>query len=321
MAKDYYDILGVSKDADPDTIKKAYRKLARKWHPDTNPDNKEAEQTFKDISQAYAVLGDEEKRKLYDEFGEAGLQSGFDAEKARQYQKWQDFGGGSRQQQYQGFGGGAYEDLFSQIFGFDQGGFEGFGGGGFGTRSQRPIKGRDMEHDLTIDLLSALKGYQTELSIQKPEGTTDRIKVTVPPGVKEGSKVRVAGKGEPGANGGPAGDLFLKIHVRPHPFLRQEGENLYMDLPVTVHEALAGATLTLPTPNGQVKLKIPPQSQNGQTLKLKGKGGPNPKTGQNGDLLVKLQVQLPRTTDPEMVEAAKKLEKGYKNDIRRNLVL
>ncbi|MBN2124220.1 MAG: DnaJ domain-containing protein, partial [Deltaproteobacteria bacterium] len=357
-------------------IKKAYRKLARKWHPDLNPGNKEAEQRFKDISAAYDCLGSEEKRKLYDEFGEEGLRSGFDAEKAREYKKWADFqqqahsGGGESFGRYH-----SYEDVFGDLFGFG-------GDPSFQTSGAR--RGRDLEHEMTLDLVSALKGFETELSMQKQvvcdgcggSGTdpkagltpctacggsgrlnvakgpmqftkacprckghgqvgkpcsrcggsghvtgTERIRVTIPQGVKEGSRVRVAGKGEPGWNGGPAGDLYLVVAISPHPILRREGDDLHMEVPVTVAEAMAGGTIRIPTVEGAVNLKVPPGSQSGQTLKLRGKGAVNPKTKQRGDLLVKLIVKVPRTDDREVLESVKKMERHYGGDVRAGLRL
>jgi molecular chaperone DnaJ len=378
MADDFYGILGVSKTASKDEIKKAYRKLARKWHPDINPGNTEAEQKFKDISRAYDCIGNDDKRKLYDEFGEEGLQSGFDAEKAREYKKWSGFQQAGQDRRGQGFGRyQSYEDIFGDIFDF------GGRGGGFRTRPTT-TKGRDMQHEMTIDLISALRGFETELSMQTMKdcstchgtGTdpsaqvtvcqacggsgrmnvaegpmqftrpcpqcgghgqigrpcpqcggqgrlpaTEKIRVTIPRGVKEGSKVRVAGKGEPGLDGGQPGDLFLLIHIRPHPALKREGDNLYMELPVTVAEAMAGASITVPTVDGEVRLKIPPGSQSGQTLKLKGKGAPNMKTKQKGDLMVKLFVKVPQTDDQEILEAAAKMAKFYKEDVRSGLKL
>ena len=375
MAKDFYKILGISKGASQDAIKKAYRKLARKWHPDLNPGNQEAETRFKDISQAYECLGKEDKRKLYDEFGEEGLQSGFDADKARQYKQW-----GAYQQE--GFGSGtgqdfgryqSYEDIFGDLFQT--------GSGGFGTPTAR---GRDVQHDMTIDLVSALRGFETELSMQKMkacdacsgsgtdpssnittctrcEGSgrlnvaqgpmqftracpqcgghgqtgkpcsrcggsgqvpgTERIKVTIPKGVREGSKVRVAGKGEPGLNGGNPGDLYLIIHVKPHPFLKREGDRLHMNVPITVREAMVGGTITIPTIEGQINVKIPPGSQSGQTLRLKGKGAVNLKTKKPGDLMVKLDVKVPKTDDPEVLEAVKKMDGYYSSDVRGSIKL
>ena len=372
-----YKILGVSKDAGAEAIKKAYRKQARKWHPDINPGNKEAERKFKDISRAYDVLGKKEKRKLYDEFGEEGLQAGFDADKARQYKQWQGFqrsgarAGGEPFGRYQ-----RYEDIFGDLFARNREG-QGFG-------QPMATRGRDMEYEMTIDLVSALKGFETELSIQKrkacpgcrgsgydpksaittctvcggsgrlnvAEGPmvftkpcpqchghgqvgkpctrcggsgqvsgTEKIKVSVPQGVKEGSRVRVAGKGEPGSDGGPPGDLYLIIHLKPHPFLKREGDHLYIDVPVTVHEAMAGGSIMIPTVEGPVKMKIPPGSQGGQTLRLKGKGAVNVKTRKKGDLFVSLVVKVPRTEAGEILEAVSKLDAYYKEDVRAGLRL
>jgi molecular chaperone DnaJ len=377
MTKDFYKILGVKKDATAEAIKKAYRKLARKWHPDLNPGNKEAELKFKEISEAYDALGDDKKRKLYDEFGQDGLQSGFDAEKARQYKNWSSF-----QQAQSGAGGQpfgryhSYEDIFGDVFGFRG------EGSGFGTRG--PVAGRDLEHEMTLDLISALKGLDTELAMQKvtacsscrgsgtdPKSTlstctacggsgrinvaqgpmqftktcsqcngqgrigkpcslcggsgrvmgTERIRVSIPAGVKEGSRVRVAGKGEPGLDGGPAGDLYLVIRIQPHPILTREGDNLHMEVPITIREAMAGATITIPTVDGAVNVKVPPGSQSGQTLKLRGKGAVNPKTKERGDLLAKIIVKVPKTDDREILEAAGKMDRFYKDDVRGSIRL
>lgn len=378
MGKDFYELLGVKREATQEEIKKVYRKLARKFHPDINPGNKEAEQRFKDISNAYDCLSNPEKRKLYDEFGEEGLQAGFDAEKARQYRDWSTFqqarGWRSSTQDFGKYH--SYEDVFGDLFGFS-GRSSGPGGGG-------PVGGRDIEYAMTIDLLSALRGLQTEISMQKAVACskcggsgmdpasgvsqcsvcggsgrinvaqgpisftkacpqcgghgqvgrpcaacggagripgTERIRVTIPPGVKEGSRVRVAGKGEPGMDGSPPGDLYLIVQISPHPLLRREGDDLHMDVPVTVHEALAGGGITIPTVDGQVKVKVPPKSQSGQTLRLKGKGAVNPKTKKRGDLLVKLVVRIPETDDPEILDSAKRMEKHYPGDVRASVRL
>ncbi len=384
MAENFYDILGASRDADQETIKKAYRKLARKWHPDINPGNKEAEQKFKEISRAYDCLGDEKKRKLYDEFGEEGLQAGFDAEKARQYKQWESFQQAGRSQAGQDFGKyQSYEDIFGDLFGFGAGA-SGFRQSHSGSRTHAAMRGSDIQHDMEIDLISALKGFDTELSMQKMKicsgcngsgihlkskittcpkcggsgrvnvaqgpmhftsacsqcgghgqvgkpcmqcrGSgqvigTEKIKVTIPQGVKEGSKVRVAGKGEPGFNGGQPGDLYLLVHIKPHPILKREGDNLYIDVPITVGEVMAGGTITIPTIEGEVQVKVPPKSQSGQTLRLKGKGAVNPKTKKRGDLMVKLIVKVPQTDDREILEAAEKMDRFYRGDIRKDIRL
>lgn len=373
MAKDYYSTLGVSKGASEEDIKKAYRKLARKWHPDINPGNKEAETKFKDISAAYDVLGDKGKRKLYDEFGEEGLRSGFDAEKAREYQRW----AGSREQAYRAGGEPfgryhSYEDIFGEAF------------GGAGSPFSQSARGSDLEYEMSIELLSALRGFETEVSMQKAvvcslcKGSgvetgsvlskcptcggsgrmnvargpvqftrvcptckghgqvgkpcpqcggrgqtagTERIRVNIPRGVKEGSRVRVAGKGEPGLNGGPPGDLYLVIRVLPHPVLKREGDDLLMEVPVTVSEAMAGGKITVPTVDGAVNLKIPPGSQSGQVMKLKGKGAVNTRTKKHGDLLVKLVVKVPKTKDKETLDSVKRLDMLYGEDVRKSIRL
>ncbi len=375
MSQDFYELLGVSKDASQDKIKKAYRKLARKWHPDINPGNKDAEQKFKEISHAYECLGNEQKRKLYDEFGEQGLQAGFDAEKAREYSKWSSFQKGAGGPGAEGFGRyESYEDIFGDLFG------SGMGRGDF--KSTVAARGRDVHHDMTIDVVSALKGFETELAMQHASpcpvchGTgidssagmttcpicggsgrqevaqgpmhftkpcphchghgqigkpcsrchgsgqilgTEKIRVVIPQGVREGSKVRVAGKGEPGLNGGEPGDLYLIIHLKPHPFLKREGDDLLMEVPVTVGEAMAGGTINVPTIDGPVKVKVPVGSQSGQTLRLKGKGATNIKTRQRGNLLIKLAVKVPKTNDPEIIETVKKMDSLYEQDVRSGI--
>lgn len=377
MAKDFYEILGVSKDATQKEIKAAYRKLSRKWHPDINPGNKDAESKFKEIVSAHEVLGNEKKRKLYDEFGEEGLQTGFDAEKAREYKQWSSPGQGAYGMGAQDFGRyHSYEDILGDIFSSD------YNKGGF--KHKQPSRGRDIEYDMTIDLISSLKGFETEISMQKMKkcvdckgsGTdpkssyttcricggsgrvnvakgpmeftkecphcqgngkkgedcqkcsgrgyvpgTEKIKVVVPAGVKEGSRVRVAGKGEPGPTDKQSGNLYLQIHIKPHPFLKRDGDNLYMEVPVTVREVMAGGTITVPTVDGKINMKVPPGSQSGQTLKLKGKGAYNAKTKQRGDLMVKLIVKVPKTEDKDALAAVEKLDKLYKEDVRAGIRL
>ena len=377
MADDYYTILGVSKTASQEEIKKAYRKCARKWHPDINPGNAEAEKKFKDIAGAYDCLGDPKKRTLYDEFGEEGLQSGFDADRARKHAQWDAYRSKGQAGSDREFGRyQSYEDIFGDLFG------SGSQPGGF--RAGGASRGQDLEHHMTIDLLSALRGFATELTMQKTRqcdtcggsgtapgsllsscttcggsgrvnvaegpmtftrpcpacgghgrvGTpcptcagdgqvmgTETIKVTIPRGVREGSKVRIIGKGGPGRNGGPAGDLYLMIHVEPHRVLTRDGDDLHMDVPVTVHEAMVGRAITIPTIDGQVKLKVPPGSQSGQILKLKGKGARNTKTGRNGDLMVKVQVKVPKTDRKEILAAVEAMDALYEEDVRAGIRL
>jgi curved DNA-binding protein len=315
MARDLYSILGVAKTADEDTIKKAYRKLAMKHHPDKSP-GKASEAKFKEINQAYDVLGDAKKRALYDEFGEVSLSQGFDPEKARAMRDFQARGG------FGGFGGGggrggqSFEVNLEDLFG--RGGGGGVGGMGdiFGDIMGRggarrgPRKGQDIESPLTIDFDAAVKG--TELSLQSPDG--ESITVRIPPGADEGNRLRVPGAGGPG---NPRGDLFLVIHVRPHPHFRREGDDLHVDLPLTPREAYRGGKVRVPTPHGDVTIKIPEHAQSGQLIRLRGKGVAR-KNKEPGDLYAKLLVQIPTTDDPEIAAAIDALEK-HVTDPRRDL--
>jgi len=368
--RDYYQILGVDRGASQEQIRKGYRKLARKYHPDINPGNKEAENKFKDISNAYDVLSDPEKRKLYDEFGTAGLAPGFNAEKARTYQQWQEQAGRS--------GGPS---------GFDFGDFFGDLGGLFGTGRRAsetgPIPGGDIEAPLDIDFLDAVRGFQTTLTLQRPvscescsgsrsrpgsaprtcpecRGTgrksvaqgpiqirqtcprcmgtgrlpgdpcavcggtgrvvrPDTIKVNIPPGAEPGRRIRVRGKGEAGLRGGPAGDLYILPRIRPHPIFTRSGRDLTMDLPMTLGEAVRGATVEVPTPSGAVKVKIPPGSQSGQRLRIKGKGIPAYGSRPAGDLYLSLMIRAPKgKVSQDLVE---KIDAAYTEDVRKNLRL
>ncbi len=385
--KDPYSVLGVSKTASADEIKKAYRKLAKKLHPDMNPGDKKAEERFKEVSSAFEVLGDPKKRSLYDEFGEISTRPGFDEQKAREFQR-----------QAAAFGGGA--GGFRGFEGFGTGGGAGFDTGDLGSmfedlfarrqtgRTRRaaaePIPGEDAEAALEVDLRDAVLGAERELSIGRParcpeckgsgarpgsrpqacpqcngtgqirmggvfsapcprcqgegtirepcprcqgEGTiaeTARLKVRIPPGVETGSRVRLPGQGGPGQRGGEPGDLYLKITVREHPTVRVQGRDLLLDLPITAAEALAGAEVTTPTFEGPVKLKIPPGSQSGRKLRLRGRGLPALKGGATGaprgDLYVVLQIVLPGDS-PKAREATAELQKLYTADVRRNVVL
>lgn len=385
--RDYYAALGVAKDASQEAIKRAYRKLARKYHPDVNPGNKDAEEKFKTVSEAYDVLSDAEKRKIYDEFGDEGLRAGFDPEQARQFRQWQQagFGGGGRggasfhygpfsesgTHRYSGF-----EDIFGDLFGS--------GGPSAGSGATASARGHDAESALEIDFITAVKGGTTRVTIQKDEpcqhcsgtgriqtggdtvcktckgtgqtrvaqgpfnfvqtcpdcdgtgrsgekcpvcrgtGTvpeSQTIDVKIPAGVDDGSRIRIAGKGQAGRGGGGSGDLYIVIRVRPHAVFKREGDTLNLELPVTVSEVMNGAEVSVPTPTGNVQLRIPPRSGTGKRLRLKGKGVPNLKTKKAGDLYVTLRVQVPVTDDPEALHAALTLEHFYDGDIRRDIQL
>lgn len=309
--KDFYRELGVGRSASEQEIKKAYRKLARELHPDHNPDDAVAEDRFKRVSSAYEVLSDKKRKQLYDEFGEAGLRDGFDADMARRYQQ---FGGA-------GGGGGASFD-FRDIFGGRQTGD--FGGAGFddlfgGRRRRRaPAKGGDLTTRLSIGLADAVEGCEREISFRVPGESEERtLKVRIPAGVSDGGKVRLRGQGKPSPNGGPSGDLLLEVHVESHAFFERRGEDLWLRLPITIGEAMRGAKVPVATADGGVQLRIPAGTQNGAKLRLRGKGA-KCRGGERGDLMVELVVRVPPDADG-LDEALDAIEAAYPSDVRADL--
>ena len=294
--KDLYAILGVARTASADEIKKAYRKLARKHHPDVNPNDPQAEERFKEISAANDVLSDPARRARYDEFGMAGLQEGFDPEHARSYQRWSQ---GARRSPFQ-------HDFISEIDLEDL--LRGHFGGGGAARGPQP--GRDAEAEVKIEFLDAVNGGEVMLHFQG----RDPLRVRVPPGADEGTRVRLAGQGEPGRASGPRGDLYVTLHVREHPFFRREGDDLHLDLPVTLSELVLGAQVSVPTPTGPVQMKIAPHSPNGRRMRLREKGALR-RGGGRGDLYVNLSARLPSAESAEsrkrLEEIAKQMEELY----------
>jgi curved DNA-binding protein len=318
MADDLYSVLGVAKTAQADAIKKAYRKLAGQLHPDKNPGNKKAEDRFKKVNHAYDVLGDAKKRKLYDEFGEEGLREGFDPERVRAYRDWSSRqgsrGGGSPGAQGQpdlesmfgGAGGaGGFGDLFGDLVGR--------------TRRQRgPVKGSDFESEVTIDFASALRGAMLELHPNGSEGSP--VTVRIPAGADDGSRVRIPGQGGPSPNGGPPGDLVLTVHVTPHAHFRREGDDLHIDLPVTIAEAYHGAKVRVPTVDSSVTLKVPERTQSGSVVRLRGKGVAK-KGRPPGDLFVHFLIQIPKEGGEEVGKLVDQLGAFQKDDPRVGLAL
>jgi len=293
--RDLYAILGVPKTAGPDDIKKAYRKLARELHPDRNPGNVQAEERFKEASYANDILSDEKKRKLYDEFGEAGLKEGFNPDAVRQYRAWQqasssgsDFFGGSRGTVF----------TMDDLFGGRMDDFMGAVTGKRATRARRrTTQGQDVHAQIRIGFVDALRGAERELSIQvEGEHKTRTIRARIPAGVRDGGRVRLRGQGGPGAGGGAAGDLVLTVHIEPHPFFRRDHDDLHLDLPVTAAEAWHGAKIRIPTPHGEVTLTIRPRTQSGAKLRLKEKGAPT-REGGIGDLICHVVIRLPEEGD------------------------
>jgi chaperone protein DnaJ len=388
MADDYYQILDVPRTASAEDIKKAFRKQARKHHPDVNPGNKAAEERFKQINTAFEVLGDPKKRKLYDEFGEDAAKLGFDEKKAEAYRAYRSgrASGGAGGIPFSGAGVDFdLGDLFGDLFGRAGAGGASFdindllgrrGGGRVG-----PARGEDLTAQVTLSLAEALTGTERVLSLQRPgrcqrcngrgesgasgpcptckgtgrvrrsagmpfagacptcngtgraaapcpecEGTgvtdeTTRITVKIPAGVQTGSKVRVAGQGAAGTHGGPPGDLYIEPQVAEHPLVRREGDDLYMDFPITIPEAMLGAEVKVPTFQGELTVKVPPGSQSGRKMRLKGRGAPSLKGGTPGDMYLVLQVKVPEAASSEVKAAAESLARAYPGDVRQELKL
>jgi molecular chaperone DnaJ len=388
--KDYYGVLGVNRDAKQEEIRKAYRHLARKYHPDVNPNNKNAEEKFKQLSEAYEVLGDEKKRKIYDQYGfysdnlppggygpspggaphtpPPGVDfSGFD------FSNMDDAGAGPGPRGGGGFGGG-FRDIFSQIF--SRGERE--------AASEEPEKGSDIEYRMHLGFWDAIRGAQVRITVSREEtcgtchgtGTTpgpavtctncngtgktikqagtmrfemtcpqcggtgkqrrpcptchgtgaiqapETLNVRIPPGVGTGSRVRIAGKGNAGIHGGPPGDLYIVTEVDPHEVFERRGDNIYVKLPVTITEAALGAKIEVPTIDGLSTIKIPPGTQSGQKLRLRGKGAPSLRESSGelrGDEFVEVQVMVPHVADERTKEILRELSRLNPDDPRKDL--
>ena len=390
---DFYGTLGVSRDAKEDDIRKAYRKLARKYHPDLNPGDKAAEEKFKQVQEAYDILSDAKKRQVYDQYGfysdnippggpgggGGGNHSpgpdfgGFDFSEFLNQQQRRGGGGGDTSGAGGGFGGG-FRDIFSQFFS---------GGRGAATREQAmtPERGSDLEYGMNIGFWESIRGTQIKLNITRQEtcetcggsgtagGTSqvcpecdgtgqvtqmagamkftltcprcdgkgrlknvcptchgdgvvshsDTVEVRIPPGVPQGARLRVAGKGNAGLLGGPPGDLYITVRVEPHPFFRREADNIEVQLPITVSEAGLGAKIEVPTIDGRALLKVPQGTQNGQKFRLREKGVVNTRKGTRGDQIVQVEIQAPKVKDERTKEILRELAQLNPEDPRQDI--
>lgn len=356
--RDYYEVLGLKKGASSDEIKKAFRKMAMKYHPDRNPDNKEAEEKFKEVNEAYAILSDPDKKSKYDKFGHAGVDPNAG------------FGGAG----FGGFGGFDFGDIFSDMFG----GFSGFGGRA--TEHTGPAKGADLQKKIVIDFKEAIFGCKKEIKITKnvrcktcngegnAPGTSKRkcdqcngtgrtttirqtilgqmqsqsicskcngsgeiidtpcpdchgsginnktvkINIDIPAGVDNDSIIPIRGQGEPGPHGGPMGDLYIVISVRPHSTYKRNGDNLYLEMPITFDQAALGTKLTVPGFGETYTYTLPAGSQSGQNFRLKGKGVVNPRTGRRGDLYVTIKIEVPTKLSPKEKKAIREMSDKIK---------
>jgi curved DNA-binding protein len=309
MADDYYKVLGIDKGDDAEAIKKAYRKLALKYHPDRNPNNREAEDKFKKISEAYAVLSDAEKRKQYDNFGSDQFSRRYSQEDIfRNFdlnEILRDFGFGGRgnERVSRGSGGhGSYNyrntnDPFGNLFGQGQPHYE------------SPQKGQDLQYNLSITLEESVSGTEKKLAFQQDKDVHE-ISVKIPAGISTGKKLRLAGKGYPGSNGGPAGDLYLNITVMPHPIFARDGNDIFIEKSLSFTQAVLGTSIEVPTIDGTIKrIKIPAGTQNGMKIRMKGYGAPGLKGSGSvkGDQFVKINIDIPRKINEKQLQLIKKL--------------
>ena len=307
---EYYQILGVAKTATADEIKKAYRKLALKYHPDKNQGDKAAEEKFKEISEAYAVLSDQEKRQQYDAYGSAGFRQRYSQEDI-----FRNFDLNDILRQF-GFGGG-----FRNASGFNAGNFRSTGGGGsfdnlFGQAGRsgcgggcgpQPTPGNDLTYEMTVTLEDVLHGAEKTISLRQ-NGQTQNVSVKIPKGIEDGKRLRLSGKGAPSSSGGPAGDLYLKVHVAEHPVFQRAEDDLVVEHRIPFSETCLGAAIEVATLDGKkFNVKVPAGVQQEAKLRIKGHGLPVGPIGHRGDLLVKIAVQIPKTLTPEQEEAVKAL--------------
>ncbi|SNB47310.1 DnaJ C-terminal domain-containing protein [Geobacter sp. DSM 9736] len=276
--KDYYQLLGLKKGASAEEIKKAYRKLAVKYHPDKNPGNKEAEERFKEINEAYAVLSDPQKKEQYDQFGSAGFH--------QRYSQEDIFRGFDVGDIFKDMGFGT-DDIFSRIFG-GGGGFQQRGGFGFGGRR----KGEDFSMEVSIPLRDAFTGCEKRVAFRR-NGSREELSVKIPAGVDTGSRLRIPGKGGEGAGGGATGDLFLDIRVTPDPLFAREGDDLVVERRIRFSEAALGTTVEVPTMEGTKRIKVPAGIQPGTKIRLKGFGFPHMGKQGRGDLFVRIGIGVP----------------------------
>jgi DnaJ-class molecular chaperone len=315
MNEDYYQLLGVDRKASADEIQKAYRALAAKFHPDVNPDDNAAKESFRRIQKAYDVLNDADKRQLYDQYGSS-------------------FEGASDPVPGGPAGGGAgFQDIdINQLFGGSGGGYAGapagfegqFGDlfrrftGGPRSARRRPTRGRDVKHQIEVPFQTAVLGGQAGLNVQRPSGKTETITVKIPPGIEDGKSIRLRGQGELTQSGGTAGDLLIRIRVASHPYFRRQGQNLEVNVAITLAEAVLGAKIDLPTPKGVITLTIPPGTSSGKRLRVKGHGVQS--DGDDaGDLFAEVQVAVPESLDEDAKAMIRRINEQNPQSPRKDL--
>ncbi len=312
MAEDYYETLGVNRGASAEDIQSAYRKLARKYHPDLNPDDKRAKEQFQKVQNAFDVLNDSKKREMYDRYGSAyesvgaagpGPQAWGAGDGSANFDiNLDDLFGGA------GSGGGGFADLFKNL----------------GQRSRRPSRpaapqrGANIEQAITVPFTTAVLGGEYQVGIRRSDGTEETLHIKIPSGIEDGKKIRLRGQGEPSPNGGPNGDLLIKVSVAPHPHFRRKGRRLDVRVPITVVEAVNGAKVDVPTPHGTISLTVPPGTSSGSKLRAKGQGIKGA-SGSPGDLFAEVQIVLPKKIEEADREKLQAILEKYTDDPRADL--
>ncbi len=323
MARDYYQVLGVSRDASQADIQKAYRELARKYHPDLNPNDKDAKKKFQEVQEAFEVLNDPKKREMYDRYGSsfqgAGQEwAGYERAGTANFtfDDWNDlarfFGGGEYADD---IGVGGLGDIFTNLGRTQQ--------RRTGSRRTKTgsTRGIDLYQEITIPFKTAIEGGEIPLVIGRPDGRRDSVAVKIPAGIEDGKRIRLRGQGATSTPGGPPGDLFLTVHVTPHPHFERRGKDLYLKLPITIPEAVLGAKVDVPAPHGTISVKVPPGTSSGKRLRVPGHGI-RTKDGEAGDLYAEIQIvapdQVDALTESERL-AIQRLGRGYRHDPRADL--
>ena len=289
MKRDYYEILGVDRNVTPDELKKAFKRLAIKYHPDKNPGNKEAEEKFKEAAEAYEVLNDPSKRTTYDQFGHQGVNSNFGHSGYRDVNINDIFNNI--------FGDEIFGDIFGDIFG--------------GGRTRRPPRGRHIQMSLDLSLNEAVFGKTVEIKLPN---NSKKVSVNIPPGVDTGNKIRLSGEGEPSQYGGENGDLYIVVNVLKHRFLEREGNHLYCEVPIRIDQAILGAEIEVPTLTKNVLLEIPPETQTGKVFKLKDKGAGSIQGRSTGDLYVRVVIETPQKISSSQRKAIEEAFKGMEKN-------
>lgn len=325
MSKDYYKTLGVSRSASAEEIQKAYRNLARKYHPDLNPDDKTAKQKFQDVQQAYETLNDPKKKQMYDQFGSDYEQMGGGG--ANPFAGGNPFGGSGQvppgfEQMFGGGGGAAggitLEELMRQFGMGGGGGFEGGGGGRKRSRRPQQMPGNDVRADVEVPFRTAIQGGKVTINLRRPDGKKESIDVSIPAGIESGKTIRLRGQGDPSLNGGTAGDLLITVRVGEHDSFTRQGLDLTVKVPITIAEACLGGKIEVPSPHGTLTLTVPAGTSSGKRIRAKGQGI-HAKDGTQGDLYAEMMIVVPKKLNGKATDLVKQLAEQLEEEPREDL--